>query len=204
MIPKKGRREIKVPDYAFIINSILIGAGLAMDAFTVSCANGMAYPDMKPSRRWMIAGTFAGFQFLMPLTGWFLVHTVVEVFSGLSRWIPMISLILLGWIGFNMIREAISGGEEEEKGYEKLTAGLLIIQGIATSIDALSVGFTIASYDWPMAFICSLIIFIVTYYLCIVGVRIGCRFGTIFQDKALFLGGLILIGIGLEIFLKNL
>ena len=187
---------------AFFINSILFGVGLAMDAFSVSLANGLQEPKMKPGRMCEIAGTFAVFQILMPLIGWFCVRTAAERFAAFHRLIPWIALILLLYIGGKMLLEGIRGGEEQEDAPVLTRAGLML-QGIATSIDALSVGFTIADYSWQEALAEALIIGVVTFGICIAGLKIGKRFGMKLAGKASILGGVILIAIGTEIFLKG-
>lgn len=187
----------------FITNSVFLGAGLAMDAFSVSLANGLNEPRMKMKKMSLIAGVFAFFQALMPMTGWFFVHTAVRYFKAFEIFIPWIALILLFFIGGGMIAEGIKNEDSEtEKPKVGLTA--LLIQGIATSIDALSVGFTIAGYDLNMAVICSLIIAAVTFVLCMAGLVIGKRFGTKLSNRATILGGVILIVIGLEIFITGI
>ena len=115
--------------------------------------------------------------------------------------IPWIALILLGYIGGKMLVEGIRGEEAEEAA--ELSAGALLMQGVATSIDALSVGFTISEYGWLMALAASLIIAAVTFFICMAGLRIGKKFGTKLSGKASILGGMILIGIGLEIFISG-
>lgn len=185
----------------FFINSILLGVGLAMDAFSVSLANGLNEPTMKKSRMGLIAGVFAIFQAAMPMIGWICVHTVVQVFSSFEKFIPWIALILLGYIGGKMIYEGIKGDGEEEIG--KLGFGALMIQGIATSIDALSVGFTISEYGVVMAVVCALVIAAVTFVICMAGLAIGKKFGVKLAGKANIFGGIILIGIGLEIFISS-
>ena len=192
------------PYSLFILNSILFGVGLAMDAFSVSMANGLREPDMKTGRMCIIAGTFAFFQILMPLLGWVCVHTIAEMFEGFQRLIPWIALLLLGYIGGKMLLEGLRG-EESEPGAEAAAVGWsgLMLQGIATSIDALSVGFTIAEYSWRAAMTEALIIGIVTFLICLAGLRIGKFFGMRLAGKASILGGVILIAIGLEIFLTG-
>lgn len=189
-------------DLVFFINSILMGVGLAMDAFSVSAANGLNNPKMKIGKMCAIAGIFAFFQFAMPMLGWICVHTVVQYFSVFEKFIPWIALLLLLYIGGKMLIEGIKGGEvsEEDKG---IGFKALIIQGIATSIDALSVGFTISDYSLFMAFIESVIIAIVTFGICMGGLKIGKVFGVKLAGKASILGGIILIGIGIEIFVKG-
>lgn len=187
----------------FIANSALLGVGLAMDAFSVSLANGLGDPKMKKSKALEIAGVFAFFQALMPMLGWVCVHTVVEKFKLFERFIPWIALILLSYIGIKMLIEGVGGGSEEE-GTEKLTFRALLIQGVATSIDALSVGFTIADYALASAIISVLIISAVTFIICTAGIFIGKKFGTKLAGKASILGGVILILIGIEIFVSSL
>lgn len=187
----------------FFINSVLLGVGLAMDAFSVSMANGLKEPQMKAGRMSLIAGVYAFFQFAMPMIGWICVHTVVVYFLAFEKFIPWIALILLLFIGGKMLIEGIKGGAEEDNSPKQLSFGALIVQGIATAIDALSVGFTIAEYDWVMAIVASLIIAIVTFAICIGGLVIGKKIGTKLNNKAAILGGVILIVIGIEIWAKG-
>ncbi len=186
----------------FFVSSILLGVGLAMDAFSVSLANGLNDPAMKKKRMCTVAGVFAFFQAFMPMTGWLCVHTMLCYFEKFQAFIPWIALILLAFIGGKMLVEGIRGEEEEVK-KEKLTAWVLFIQGIATSIDALSVGFTIAEYNFGQALLASGIIAFVTFIICMAGLVIGKKFGTKLANKASVLGGVILIGIGIEIFITG-
>lgn len=188
--------------FLFFFNSVLLGIGLAMDAFSVSMANGLKENQMKRGRMCMMAGIYAVFQFLMPMIGWICVHTIVQMFQKFETFIPWIALLLLLYIGGKMVVEALKGETEEEKSSE-LGLGVLLVQGIATSIDALSVGFTIADYGFAMAFICSAIIAVVTFEICYIGLGIGKSFGTKLSGKAGLLGGTILIFIGIEIFVKG-
>ena len=186
----------------FFFNSILLGAGLAMDAFSVSLANGLSEPGMKRGRMCGIAGVFAFFQALMPMVGWICVHTVVQYFQSFEKCIPWIALALLGFIGGKMLLEGIRPQETAE--VVSVSASVLLMQGIATSIDALSVGFTIAEYGFVMALVCALIIAAVTFLICMAGLLIGRKSGTKLSGKASVLGGAILIAIGLEIFLTGI
>jgi len=191
-------------DFLFFFNSALLGVGLAMDAFSVSMANGLNNPAMKRRTMFEIAGTFAFFQFLMPMVGWICVHTIVQYFQAFEKFIPWIALILLGYIGGKMLLEGIrSKGEEEENSSEPLSFSLLVLQGIATSIDALSVGFTIADYSVVMALVSALIIAVVTFAICMGGLTLGKKFGMMLAGKANILGGCVLIFIGLEIFVRG-
>ena len=182
-----------------VFQSIALGVALAMDAFSVSMASGLNDPGMKKKKMCVIAGTFAGFQFAMPMIGWFCVTTIKDIFSMFEKFIPWIALILLLIIGGKMLLDGIRGGDEDEENSSELGVKLLIVQGIATSIDALSTGFTTSAYSAFQAFISSLIIAIVTFVICIAGVKIGKKFGVKLAGKAQILGGVILILIGLKI-----
>ena len=190
---------------SFFIQSALLGAGLAMDAFSVSLANGLREPRMRGSRMLNIAGIYALFQFLMPMLGWFCVHNLVALFSSLERLIPWIALLLLGWIGGNLLLEGLRERRAESPP-QRRPVGLreLLAQGLATSIDALSVGFTIERYDLPTAGLASGIIGGVTLLICLAGLLLGRRAGTRLSRHASLLGGVILIAIGFKIFLEGL
>lgn len=221
----------------FFVNSILFGIGLAMDAFSVSMANGLNEPEMDRKKELLIAGAFGVFQTLMPLIGWVLVHTAMNTFQQIQKFIPWIALILLCWIGGKMIAEGVQSHKEaqpesavldgtpvgntaaagnpatlaaEAKGPDavkpaaKLGLWALFVQAVATSIDALSVGFTIAEYDFSHALVETVIIGVVTFIISYAGIRIGKKFGTRLSGKASILGGVILILIGVEIFVTHL
>lgn len=189
-------------NFVFFANSVLLGVGLAMDAFSVSLANGLRDSKMRAKRMCGIAGIFACFQALMPLLGWICVHTILQYFQVFEKLIPWIALILLCFIGGKMLLEARKG-EEEEVENTAIGLGALMVQGVATSIDALSVGFTIAEYGWVMALVCALIIAVVTFFICMGGLQLGKKFGTRLSNKASILGGVILIFIGIEIFVTG-
>ena len=186
----------------FFFNSVLLGIGLAMDAFSVSLANGLNEPGMRKQKMCGIAGVFAFFQAIMPMIGWICVHTIVQYFKVFEKCIPWIALILLLFIGGKMLVEGIKNKDGEN---EKTKVGIaaLLVQGIATSIDALSVGFTIAEYGLLMAAVCALIIAVITFIICMAGLIIGRKFGTKFANKAAIFGGAILITIGIEIFVTG-
>lgn len=220
--------------FLFICNNILLGAALAMDAFSVSLANGLEDPGMRTGRVCGIAGVFAAFQIAMPLIGWVCIYTIAEYFDAFRAWIPWIALALLAFLGGKMLVEGIRDLQQDAvlkdapnatdaenetgataegetgafaaaggKSDGKLTVAALLLQGVATSIDALSVGFTIADYTFPLALLSAAIIGAVTFLLCFLGVHIGKRFGTHLAGRATIVGGLILIGIGIEIFVKG-
>ena len=187
--------------FLFFTNSVLLGVGLAMDAFSVSIANCLANPRMNRAEMSGMAFSYGFFQFLMPMVGWFCVHTIISIFEKFQPFIPWIAFILLLYIGGKMVLEGIKGEVEEEG--KKLTFGVLMVQSVATSIDALSVGFTIAEYQAAMALAASLIIAVVTFGICMGGAFIGKKAGSHLSGKASILGGTILIAIGLEILIKS-
>lgn len=189
--------------FSFFFNNILLGAGLAMDAFSVSLANGLNNPKMKLHKMCIVALVFALFQAAMPLLGWACIHTIVSYFCFIEKFIPPIALILLCFIGGNMILEGVRGKENTET-TTALGFGVLMLQGIATSIDALSVGFTISKYNIAAAALAAFIIAAVTFLLCLMGIAIGKAAGTKLSGKAGIFGGIILIFIGIEIFITGI
>lgn len=198
--------------FSFFVNSALLGVGLSMDAFSISLANGLSEPGMRPGRMSLVSGVYAFFQAAMPLAGWLCVHTVVEYFSALTKLIPWIALLLLSFIGGKMIFETVRENHSEDDGGKNpqgeaktitLTFGTLLAQGIATSLDALSVGFTIADYGFLNALTAALIIALVTFAICIAGIVIGKKAGARLSTRATIFGGVILIGIGIEIFVTR-
>ena len=174
-----------------------------MDAFSVSLANGLNETCMKKKKMLGVAGVFALFQAAMPMIGWICVHTIGEKFQAFEKFIPFIALILLVYIGGKMLLEGIKKKEEEEEECKAVCLSMLLVQGVATSIDALSVGFTIAEYGLLMAIVCAAIIMVVTFFICYAGIAIGKKFGTKLANKASIFGGVILIFIGLEIFITG-
>ena len=189
-------------DFNFFFTSILLGIGLAMDAFSVSLANGLNEPCMKQRRMCGIAGIFSFFQFAMPMIGWVCVSTIAQLFGTFEKLIPWIALALLGYIGGKMLYEGITCKDEECQ-CGKVTFTALLVQGVATSIDALSVGFTISDYNWAEALLACALIGFVTFFICYAGLAIGRKAGTRLAGKAGILGGAILIFIGLEIFITS-
>lgn len=189
-------------NFTFVFNSVLLGIGLAMDAFSVAMANGIRESKMPGAKMCGIAGIFSVFQGLMPLIGWICIHTVVQYFQSFQALIPWIALGLLGYIGGKMLYEGIKS-QSCPVVPAVLGIAALLVQGIATSIDALSVGFTIANYLFPMALASALIIAAVTFVICMVGLYIGKKAGSCLSGKAGIVGGAILIFIGLEIFITS-
>lgn len=189
---------------SLVITALGLGVGLAMDAFSVSLADGLSAPCMRRRTMCKIAGVFAFFQALMPMLGWVCVHTMVQVFGALEKFIPWIALALLCWIGGSMLHEGLTQEPEEaEVCRTGIGFSVLLTQGVATSIDALSVGFTISDYNWLMALTSACIIGLLTFGICLAGLYLGRRFGTKLAGKASVLGGAILIAIGIEIFVTG-
>ena len=203
-------------NFLFFANSILLGVGLAMDAFSVSIVNAIAEPDMRRRRQCAIAGVYALFQFAMPMAGWICVRQLALAFTAFQKFIPWTALVLLSFIGAKMIWESASSQKEKCKGCKKSSCAsceenkrapaspaVLLLQGVATSIDALSVGFTIAEYGPLLAATASLIIALVTFAICMTGLLIGKAAGQKLTFRAQTVGGCILIFIGLEIFIRG-
>ena len=188
--------------FQFFFINLSLGVALAADAFSVSLANGLNEPCMRTRKACGIAGMFALFQGVMPMLGWICIHTLLEYFQAFEPFIPWIALALLGFIGGKMLWDGIKG-EDCECGCTRIGLAGLLVQGVATSIDALSVGFTIAEYDLPAALLAAGLIALVTFMICAVGVLIGRKVGTKLAGKASILGGTILIAIGLEIFITG-
>ena len=184
-----------------LLNSFLLGIALSMDAFSVSVASGLAEPEMKKRKMLQISGVFGTAQFLMPVIGWFCVHSLVELFSVLEKFIPWAALLLLLYLGVRMIIEGLK--KDSDAPVAVLGSRRLLVLGVATSIDALSVGFTIADYNASDALLSSFIIGIVTFAICMTGVVAGKKIGTKLSAIAPVIGGAILIAIGIEIFVKG-
>lgn len=197
-----------------IISSMALGVGLAMDASAVSMANGLNDNKMKLRKIFLIAGMFAFFQALMPLIGYLLGHTLYETLDFIEKYkiIPILALIILFIIGAKMGVEGINELIDSKKGKKEdalenkkaLSFKLLIIQAIATSIDALSVGVVIADYSVKNAIICALIVALVTFVICVPSVFIGKKIGLKIGPFAEILGGAILIVIGFIIFFTGI
>ncbi len=183
----------------YIIQSFSLGAGLAMDACAVSMTNGLTAPNMKKSKMFLIALAFSLFQALMPLLGYFAGQLFVDF---IGKFIPYIALIILTFIGINMLLDGLKKDDEKDEN-NALTFKKIIVQAVATSIDALSVGITIIAYAWYEAVISALIIGTVTFILCFISIIIGKKFGDSLGNKAKILGGIILIIIGVEIFVSG-
>ncbi|MBQ9358238.1 MAG: manganese efflux pump [Abditibacteriota bacterium] len=170
-----------------------------MDAFSVSAANNMR-ERMSLGKQALCSLVYAFFQALMPFAGWLLIHTLLNVFEAARRAAPVVAMVLLCWIGIGMLRKKPEGPESGTG--QRLTFGVLLLQGVATSIDALSAGTAMASYSAGEALLCCLIISVITFFITLAGARLGSRLGSFAAaEKA---GGVILILIGVEIFVNSL
>ncbi len=196
--------------FLFFINGCVLGLGLSMDSFSRSVANALHETDMKKGRMCLLAGIFAFFQFIMPLLGWICIHTIIEHFTNFQKFIPYIAFVVLSFIGIKMIIETIQNRKkkeaesEDEADTKKQKLSIIVLQGISTSIDALSVGFTISTYTLPFALAASFIIFLVTFIICLTGLKVGKVAGKKLSDKAEIFGGIILILLGIEILINGI
>ncbi len=181
-----------------IFEIVLIGLGLAMDAFAVSICKGLSMKKMNWKNAIIIALYFGIFQALMPIIGYWLGTTFSSLVENVDHWIAFILLVI---IGGNMIKDSFD--DECEKRNEKIDFKTMIILAIATSIDALAVGVTFAFFKTNIVLAVS-IIGIITFILSLIGVKIGNHFGDKFQNKAELTGGIILIIIGIKILLEHL
>lgn len=187
-----------------IISILLLGVGLSMDACAVSISNGLANKKISIKETLLITLTFGVFQMMMPLIGYF----IGSLFTNLIvKIVPYIALALLSFLGFKMIVESIKSrkkneDEEEKENIKKLSFKMLLIQAVATSIDALSVGLVFVGINYPLVIFYTGIIGIITTILSLISVFIGKKFGDIFSNKAEIVGGIILIAIGLKIFIE--
>ena len=185
-----------------VITIILISIGLAMDAFAVSISNGMCFKEFKRKDAFATALTFGLFQGIMPVLGYLVGSAFLDTISFLDHWI---ALFLLGAIGINMISEGIKAYKNPNESC-KTTAfsiKLLLVQGVATSIDALAVGISFAVTKTNIG-IAALSIGVITFCCCLLGTFLGKRFDKLFKDKAEIFGGCILILIGLKIFIEHM
>ena len=191
---------------------VLIGIALSMDAVAVSLSNGMAEPKMAIKKMLLIAFAFGLFQFAMPVIGYYCSYAFAEFVKKIAPWL---SFVLLGFLGgkmvFDFFKERRKKPEEESEEAPvraKLSMGKLLLQAVATSIDALAVGVTLLAVESTdgLAFhvlYCALIIGVITFSLSLPAVFAGGKVGDKFSDKASLAGGLILIAIGLKILIES-
>ncbi|MDE7463898.1 MAG: manganese efflux pump MntP family protein [Clostridiales bacterium] len=186
-----------------LLNGLLFGLGLAVDAFLIALANGLNYPDIKKRKVILLSALFAAAQIIMPMLGWLCMHTIslyIPYFDEVLSWVAFAVML---WIGIKMIIDGVKKRPLEQK-KTSINVGAVILQCFATSIDSLAVGFTLASYTALSAIVSSVIIAAVTFVLFILGFIVGRRCGMKFADSASVIGGIVFIGIGIEILLTSL
>ena len=185
----------------FFCNSILLGAGLAMDAFAVSIGKGLSVQRIEPRHTMSVGLWFGGFQALMPLIGYFLGVSFASLVQNIDHWI---AFVLLGIIGVNMIREAASNDECEcHDSNSDFSFRKMLLLAIATSIDALAVGVSFAFLGvniWQAV----VMIGVITMIISMIGLRIGNIFGCRYKSKAEIFGGCILLLMGCKILIEHL
>ena len=181
-----------------IYEILLIGIGLAMDAFAVSICKGLSMKKMNWKNAVIIALYFGVFQALMPLIGYFLGMTFESIVTTFDHWV---AFALLTLIGGGMIKESFDSVDEKKN--DRVDFKTMVVLAIATSIDALAVGITFAFFDVNIVLAVS-IIGIITFIISVLGVKIGNRFGDKYQNKAQLMGGIILVLLGFKILLEHL
>lgn len=181
-----------------MLQILLIALSLAMDAFAVSVSTGIAVPGFGPRQAARIGAWCGFFQFAMPLMGWFLGSSVKTYIEAIDHWI---AFALLALIGGGMIREALSGDREEA--VTDLSVRRLFLLALATSIDALAVGISMAFMEVNIL-LSAAVIGVVAFLMAMLGGLLGRRLGELFQKRATLLGGAVLIGIGLKILAEHL
>ena len=174
------------------IEILLIGIALSMDAFAVCLSSSMVYTKLTPAKKLSMPVAFGIFQGIMPILGFFLCSLFADI---INKWSGPISLLILGFIGVNMLREGLS--DDDSSSQKDLTFKVLIFQAIATSIDAFAVGVSFAASQAPI-FVAAPIIAVTTFILSMIAQLIGNRLGEKLGDRAEVLGGLILIIIGIK------
>lgn len=198
-------------DFIFILQAILLGLGLAMDASCVSAVNGLEEPKMKKKKLIFMALLFGLAQGIMPTIGYF-IGSIFKEFEIVTYIVPFFALIVLGYLGIKMICEAVKKNKElKNKEIDKTSTPLKVVlykqiflQAFATSLDALSVGFVYIEYPYYSALTCFAIVALITFGMSLLFVWIGKKFGTILENKASIVGGAILVAIGLKIFIEFL
>ena len=184
-----------------VIELFILAVGLSMDAFAVSVCKGLAMKKA-PAKAMVICGAwFGGFQALMPLIGYYLGTLFIDAISAIDHWI---AFALLALIGINMLREALGKDEGEETPDADLSVKTMFVMAIATSIDALAVGISLAMAGVSNIYLAVLLIGATTFVLSAVGVKVGSVFGSRYEQKAEVVGGIILILLGLKILLEHL
>ena len=180
------------------IGLFLIAVGLSMDAFAVSICKGLSVKKLSPKHALLVGVYFGGFQFLMPVIGYLLGFRFEHLITNIDHWI---AFVLLAFIGGNMIKESFGKSEELNDDFGFKT---MFLMAVATSIDALAVGISLAMVGSVNIWLAAAFIGICTFLLSALGVKIGNVFGSRYEKKAEFTGGVILILLGMKILLEHL
>ena len=183
------------------VELILLAVGLSMDAFAVSVCKGLSMKKATVKASAICGAWFGGFQALMPLIGYFLGTLFADAIEAFDHWV---AFLLLTVIGINMLKEAFSEGECENCGDADLSVKTMFVMAVATSIDALAVGISLAMAGNVNIFAAVLLIGVITFLLSGLGVKIGNIFGSRYEKGAQIAGGVILIGLGIKILLEHL
>ena len=185
-----------------LLEIFLIGIGLSMDAFAVAICKGLAMPNKVDKKGALLIALYFGvFQAVMPALGWLLGSQFARYVTRLAPWI---AFILLAWIGGNMIRESLSKEEKEEEETGSVSHKELLVLAVATSIDALAVGVTFSMLELAVSIAVAVILIgCTTFVISLAGVYVGNVFGAKYKSKAEFVGGAILILIGVKILLER-
>ncbi|MCH5163354.1 MAG: manganese efflux pump [Clostridiales bacterium] len=190
-------------DGVIYINGLLFGLGLAVDSFLIALTDGLDNPNVKIGKLALLAAMFAAFQILMPMLGWLCMHTVavyVDYFDKVLSWIAFAVMLFFG------VRMIVDGVKKQplERKERDIGISAVILQCFVTSVDSLAVGFAIANYTVISALVCSIVIGSVTFIMFCLGYTVGKRFGLRFADAASVIGGIVFIGIGIEILITTL
>ena len=188
------------PNFLFILNSVLLGIGLSADAFSLSVVNGSRMPEMKTGTCLLVSGVFAVFQGFMPMLGRYIAAELISCFAVIQVAVPYISQILLIFLGLKIISE----GRKSHlcRCPSSIVSSALLVQALATSVDALLAGITLTEFCFSLALLSALIIAFITFVLCFIGVHLGRLLGAKLQCRASLCGGVMLILIALENFIR--
>lgn len=183
-----------------MIEVLLLGISLSMDSLSVSIVNGVKYRNYDKKMMLLSSLSFGVFQGLMPLLGYLVFRPFVKYVDAIDHYLVF---VILAYLGISMIKEGIQKKEEETESEEKFSLKILLVESVATAIDALSIGLTLPSLSLNPYLSC-LIICLCTFVICIIGHLFGKKLGQLLKNKAMILGGVILFGLGLKTLLENI
>jgi len=183
-----------------MIEVILLGIALSMDALSVSIVNGIKYKNYTKKQMFLASLSFGVFQGVMPLLGYLVFIPFIKYVQAVDHWLVF---AILAYLGISMIKEGYKCENEGECSIEPFTFKVLMMESVATAIDALSVGITLPSLSLNPYLSC-LIICLCTFIICLVGHSFGKKIGLLLKDKAMIFGGVILFSIGVKTLLEHL